>query len=64
MPVLFTIGILLTCVTVDVSCCITTGVQYTLRMIDLYLDLDLQMQVVLSHFHLYHTTDLALKSNL
>ena len=34
------------------------------RMIDLYLDLDLQVQVVVSHFHLYHTTDLALKSNL
>ena len=31
---------------------------------DLYLDLDLQMQVDVSHFHLYHTTDLALKSNL
>ena len=33
-------------------------------MIDLYLDLDLQMQVVVSYFHLYHTTDLALKNNL
>ena len=33
-------------------------------MIDLHLDLDLQMQVVVSHFHLYYTTDLALKNNL
>ena len=34
------------------------------RMIDRYLDLALQMQVVVWHFYLYHTTDLALKSNL
>ena len=52
--------------TVDVSCCIATGSQETLRMSDIYLDLDLQMQIVdlVSHFHLYHTIGLALNCNI
>ena len=33
-------------------------------MIDLYIDLGIQMQVVVSHFHLCHIPDLALKSNI
>ena len=36
--------------------------QKTLRLIDLYIDRDLHMQIsdLVSHFHLYHITDLAL----